>query len=497
MRPHPYLTNTRLQGLQYIVVPKTLLESAPHLGLDMDEAVMYCVLRSRCDLSLRNGWVDELGRVFITFTRPQMASYLGWGKNKAIAGFRALSDAGLIVEQDRETRGGGVAPKRIYVRMWSPPRDEHAAVPVGLSAADIRSGALPFLRKENIRDMTGGYFVIPRLLLEHPAYAHLPLRAKLLYVITMDQLNLSLEFGQTETLPTGETVPYCYLDRQQLLQLLQCSDRTLTSVYQALESAGLMERKKVSYQSEMRIYLRDFLPESDDSEVTYSSEDDRDPLFSDSNAAKTEPLSRKNETPIPQVQNPPAAKTEPAEPQFPNPSKRDPVRSFRNPFAVTLAQAGEALEDEKKIFSLVSAHLEADALREDLSLLSPAEERDTAEEILDLALELLTEDVCFPGKKLRLGTDWYEKEEILAEYARLDRDILLTMVLKIARQPQVRQLRQYVHRCLFTAADKHEGESYYTRLRVEKARTPAASSHAADPRTEELRKYSAPAAKKQ
>ena len=204
---HPYLTNTRLQGLQYIVVPKALLTAAPRLGLDMDDAVMYCVLRSRCDLSLRNGWLDELGRVYIYYTREQMASYLGWGKKKTIDAFRRLTEAGLIVEQAQFSRNRSTAAKRIYVRMWSAPYSEDAPVQVGLSPDDIRNGALPFLRKENIQAMTGSYYVIPRLLLEHPDYADLPLRAKLLYVITMDQLNLSLEFGQVETLESGETLP--------------------------------------------------------------------------------------------------------------------------------------------------------------------------------------------------------------------------------------------------------------------------------------------------
>ena len=41
------------------------------------------------------------------------------------------------------------------------------------------------------------------------------------------------------------------------------------------------------------------------------------------------------------------------------------------------------------------------------------------------------------------------------------------MILKIAEQPEIRQLKQYIHRSLFTAAEKHAGESYYTRLRLE------------------------------
>lgn len=464
---HPYLTDTRLQGLQYIIVPKALLTSAPRLGLDVDDAVMYCVLRSRCDLSLRNGWLDELGRVYIYYTREQMASYLGWGKKKTIDAFRHLTDAGLIVEQAMTGRNHSTAAKRIYVRMWSAPYAEDAVVRVGLSPDDIKNGSLPFLRKENIRAMTGSYYVIPRLLLEHPDYADLPLRAKLLYVITMDQLNLSLEFGQVETLDSGETVPYCHLDRSELIQALQCSERTLTTLFRSLEDTGLMERRRVSFQPELRVYLRDFLPAETPENPPSSNGDDGAPFFSHSQDAKIEPRTRKNRTPETQNPNPRDAETAPSATQKTNVSIPSSVNLLSELFLVNLAAEGEAPEQKKEIFSLIWTRLDGDQISADLVQLCPPGRLDPAREILTLAIEILAEDVCFSGRKIRLGEEFVEKRELLAEYGKLDRWTLTTMVLKIAEQPKIRQLKQYIHRSLFTAADKHAGESYYTRLRLE------------------------------
>lgn len=467
MPQHPYLTDTRLQGLQYIVVPKALLTSAPRLGLDVDDAVMYCVLRSRCDLSLRNGWLDELGRVYIYYTREQMASYLGWGKKKTIDAFRHLTDAGLIVEHAMTGRNHSTAAKRIYVRMWSPPYEEDALVPVGLSPDDIKNGSLPFLRKENIRAMTGSYYVIPRLLLEHPDYAELPLRAKLLYVITMDQLNLSLEFGQVETLDSGETVPYCYLERGELTQALQCSERTLTTLFRSLETIGLMERRRVSFQPELRVYLRDFLPVETPEYSPSSNGDDSAPFFSHYQDAKIEPRKRKNRTPEPQVSNPLDAEAAPSGTQKTNISIPSSVNSFSELSLVNLAAAGEAPKEKKNVFSWVWTRLNGNEVSGDLARLCPPDRLEAAREILTLAVQILTEDICFPGNKIRLGEDFVEKRALLAEYDKLDRWLLLTMVLKIAEQPEIRHLKQYIHRSLFTAAEKHAGESYYTRLRLE------------------------------
>lgn len=476
MTEHPYLSQTRLEGLQYIVVPKALLAAAPRLGLDVDDAVMYCVLRSRCDLSLRSGWLDELGRVYIYYTREQMASYLGWGKKKTIDAFRRLCEAGLIAEQAMESRNHTTTAKRIYVRLWSAPYDADTAI-TGLRPEEIRAGGLPFLNRDNIRAMTGSYYVIPRLLLEHPEYEKLPLRAKLLYVITMDRLSLSLEFGQVEKMDSGETVPYCYLDRKELENALQCSDRTMTTLFKALEDNGLMERRRPGFRPECRVYLRDFLPSQPSDTAPQIDEPDGDPAIFVPQAAKIEPPIRKNQTPEAQKSNPRAAKAAPAGAQESNPSDPFSVKQNRIPFAVSLARGREATAEEKKDFSVLLARLHWAELPEDLAALCSPQSLPFALQILELCGDILEEDFAFPGHQIRFGADFLPKHEVLAEYGRLDRYILLTMIVKITEQPDVHRLREYIHRCLFTAAAKHEGESYYTRLRLEAPPpSPAASS---------------------
>lgn len=449
----PYISQNRMRGLQYIVVPKALLSAAPRLELDVDDAVMYCVLRSRCDLSLRNGWLDSQGRVFIFYTREQMAQYMGWGKKKTIDAFRHLVEAGLIVEEETGARGN--TAKRIFVRMWCPPQDEEVLLSIGLTPEEIRQGALPFLRQENIRAMTGSYLVLPRMLLEHGCYASLPLRAKLLYVMTLDRLSLSMEFGQVETLESGETVPYCYLDRLALCKDLQCSERTMTTLFRALEDAELMERRRVSFQPEPRVYLRDFV---------FVDGPPEGPLFGDEDA-KIEPPRRKNRTPKTQESNCVDAKMGPGKAQKSNPSHRPSINQKSYPIESELAEDGEAMRE--RVRQQWEERLEFYEVEQALPKMVCEEHIGFALEVLDLCGEVLTEDSCFSGRKLRLGQDVMEKEEVLAEYQRLDRYILLTLILKITEQPQIRQLRQYIRRGLFTAAEKHEGESYYVRKRCE------------------------------
>ena len=153
---------------------------------------------------------------------------------------------------------------------------------------------------------------------------------------------------------------------------------------------------------------------------------------------------------------------------------------------MSLAAAGEAPGEKKNVFSWIWTKLNGDSISADLARISPPDRLDNARDILTLSIKILTEDVCFPGRKIRLGEDFVEKRELLAEYDKLDRWIMLTMVLKIAEQPEIRQLKQYIHRSLFTAAGKHNGESYYTRLRLEgpppsPARTETACGYEIDP----------------
>lgn len=49
----------------FFKLPKCLIDDACFLGLSIDAKLLYAIFLDRVSLSIKNGWVDENGRVFI------------------------------------------------------------------------------------------------------------------------------------------------------------------------------------------------------------------------------------------------------------------------------------------------------------------------------------------------------------------------------------------------------------------------------------------------
>lgn len=93
-------------------IPKILLADRRYKGVSLEAKVLYGLLLDRMGLSARNGWLDDIGRVFLYFTQEEAMSMLGCGKDKATKLFRELEGIGLM---ERKKQGQG-HPARIYVK---------------------------------------------------------------------------------------------------------------------------------------------------------------------------------------------------------------------------------------------------------------------------------------------------------------------------------------------------------------------------------------------
>ena len=89
-------------------IPKILLTDRRCKGISLEAKVLY----GRMGLSVRNGWLDDNGRVFLYFTQEEVMTMLDCGKDKATKLFRELEGIGLV---ERKKQGQG-HPARIYVK---------------------------------------------------------------------------------------------------------------------------------------------------------------------------------------------------------------------------------------------------------------------------------------------------------------------------------------------------------------------------------------------
>lgn len=109
----PYFYGEGAEQFYFYRIPKAFFSNPLFSGLSTDAKVLYGLMLDRMQLSIRNGWVDEAGRVYIYYTVENIMQDLGCGDKKATRLLAELEkDYGLI---DRKRQGLG-KPNMIYVK---------------------------------------------------------------------------------------------------------------------------------------------------------------------------------------------------------------------------------------------------------------------------------------------------------------------------------------------------------------------------------------------
>ena len=106
-------------------LPKALFVDTRFRGVSAEAQILYGLLLDRMSLSVKNGWLDSTGRVYIIFTTEEIMTSLYCADNKATKLMKELEGCGLI---ERKRRGLG-KPNLIYVKNFasdlSEPRDQN------------------------------------------------------------------------------------------------------------------------------------------------------------------------------------------------------------------------------------------------------------------------------------------------------------------------------------------------------------------------------------
>ena len=118
IRMFDYFYGQSGEMFSYFRVPKILFRDIKFKDLSTDAKTLYGILLDRMGLSVKNGWLDEQGRVYIIFPVQEVMDALGCADNKATKLFRELEKFGLI---ERKRRGLG-KPDLIYVKNFADPR---------------------------------------------------------------------------------------------------------------------------------------------------------------------------------------------------------------------------------------------------------------------------------------------------------------------------------------------------------------------------------------
>ena len=135
-----YFYGDEAEQFIYFRIPRLLITDPRFKHLSTDAKLLYGMLLDRMSLSVKNGWYDEDGRVYIYYTVEEICDDMNFGRDKAmkmLADLDTRKGVGLI---NRIKQGQG-KPTKLYVRRFTtgsiPPQPPQPEKPPFIPSPDI------------------------------------------------------------------------------------------------------------------------------------------------------------------------------------------------------------------------------------------------------------------------------------------------------------------------------------------------------------------------
>ena len=77
------------KAVSFTRLPNFLFEAPTFMPLSNEAKVLYAFILRRTDLSRKNGWVDEYGRIYLYYPINEVVELLHCGRQKAVNTLRA------------------------------------------------------------------------------------------------------------------------------------------------------------------------------------------------------------------------------------------------------------------------------------------------------------------------------------------------------------------------------------------------------------------------
>ena len=138
----PYHYGKEAEAYTFYRIPKVLFTEPVFSGLSTDAKLLYGLLIDRMQISVRNGWLDSEGRVYIYYTIDAVMEAMSCGNKKAGTLLAELDDKKGIGLISRVRQGLG-KPDRIYVRKCITPdmSEVHSQICQNDTSGDVESTA--------------------------------------------------------------------------------------------------------------------------------------------------------------------------------------------------------------------------------------------------------------------------------------------------------------------------------------------------------------------
>ena len=117
-----YFTGGQADLFSFYRLPKILFADPRFRGISAEAKILYGLLLDRMSLSVKNGWLDSTGRVYIIFTVEEIMESLACGNKKAVGLLRELEEKAGLIERRRQGLG---RPNLIYVKNFTEVSESH------------------------------------------------------------------------------------------------------------------------------------------------------------------------------------------------------------------------------------------------------------------------------------------------------------------------------------------------------------------------------------
>ena len=110
---YDYFYGIQAEQFSFYRIPKLLFTHPAFKRMSTEAKTLYGILLDRMNLSAKNNWIDEEGRVYIIFTVDEIMEALGCAEQKAIKLLSELDTKAGLIERKRQGLG---KPNLIYVK---------------------------------------------------------------------------------------------------------------------------------------------------------------------------------------------------------------------------------------------------------------------------------------------------------------------------------------------------------------------------------------------
>ena len=107
----PYKVHECFEHLYYQIPMELFFNKNYRDKLNSDSKILYGFLLNRLTLSAKNNWIDEIGNIFLIFTRKEVQKMLNLSDKTVTKAFKQLNECKLI----HEKKQGANKPNLIYV----------------------------------------------------------------------------------------------------------------------------------------------------------------------------------------------------------------------------------------------------------------------------------------------------------------------------------------------------------------------------------------------